>query len=190
MATDVGAGSKHTPTDREYLDSLSACLLMEFWNYVFSPTYIALNVARFLDHEWVDMGVLSTDNCNAIIPSNFDTPAVDPLDNFFTSYGFTASSTDLGTIINPGFASAGPSDLPTFPLPLPESPPAASPAVGQSSEPGPSAPRSRRSRQEVDIGNILHMTRPRAPSKRFAEHEDVSGRPQKKARASDARLKR
>ncbi|KAF7372521.1 hypothetical protein MVEN_00114000 [Mycena venus] len=47
MATDVGAGSKHTPADREYLDSLSARLLMEFRNY-------------FLDHEWVDMGVLPT----------------------------------------------------------------------------------------------------------------------------------
>ncbi|KAJ6458084.1 hypothetical protein DFH09DRAFT_1349419 [Mycena vulgaris] len=51
MATDVGAGSKHTPADREYLDSLSARLLMEFRNHVFSPTYIDLNAARFLDHE-------------------------------------------------------------------------------------------------------------------------------------------
>ncbi|KAJ6524651.1 hypothetical protein DFH09DRAFT_1096053 [Mycena vulgaris] len=246
MATDVGAGSKHTPAGREYLDSLPARLLMESRNYVFSPTYIALNVAKFLDHEWVDMGVLpaqtpvnamqsdntletynlaapdcspggarrgctgatsapvlataaapslpkfrsaklatdsvssslvtatplmpefssvglamdstfnflgdfnwnsdvstyssnfdsqdidATDNYNAVIPSNFDTPAVDPLDDFFTSYGFTASSTDLGTIIDPGFASVGPSDLPMLPLPPPESPPAVSPAVGQS----------------------------------------------------------
>ncbi|KAJ6587871.1 hypothetical protein B0H19DRAFT_1057174 [Mycena capillaripes] len=34
---------------------------MEFRNYsleyVFSPIYIALNAAKFLDHEWVDMGV-------------------------------------------------------------------------------------------------------------------------------------
>ncbi|KAJ6626516.1 hypothetical protein B0H10DRAFT_2211113 [Mycena sp. CBHHK59/15] len=52
---------------------------------------------------------LATDTCNTVIPSNFDTPAVDPLDDFFASYGFTASSTDLGTIIDPGFASAGPS---------------------------------------------------------------------------------
>ncbi|KAJ6608403.1 hypothetical protein B0H10DRAFT_1955479 [Mycena sp. CBHHK59/15] len=58
MATEVDAGSKHTPADREYLDSLSTRLLMEFWNYVFSPTYIALNAAKFLDHEWVDMGAL------------------------------------------------------------------------------------------------------------------------------------
>ncbi|KAJ6544621.1 hypothetical protein DFH09DRAFT_1088485 [Mycena vulgaris] len=34
MATEVGAGSKHTPADRKYLDSLSARLLMEFRNYV------------------------------------------------------------------------------------------------------------------------------------------------------------
>ncbi|KAJ6489404.1 hypothetical protein DFH09DRAFT_1105431 [Mycena vulgaris] len=58
MATEVGAGSKHTPADREYLDNLSARLLMEFRNYVFSPTYIALNAAKFLDHKWVDMRVL------------------------------------------------------------------------------------------------------------------------------------
>ncbi|KAJ6491483.1 hypothetical protein DFH09DRAFT_1453377 [Mycena vulgaris] len=234
MATDVGAGSKHTPAGQEYLDSLSARLLMEFRNYLFSPTYIALNTAKFLDHEWVHMGVLpaqtpvnamqsddmsapvsataaapslpefrsaelatdsvfsslvtvtplmpefssvglavdstfdflgdfnwnldvstyssnfdsqdidATDNCNAVIPSNFDTPVVDPLDDFFASYGFKASSTDLGTIIDPGFASVGPSDLPMLPLPPPESLPAASPAFGQSSEPGPTplAPKS------------------------------------------------
>ncbi|KAJ6483462.1 hypothetical protein DFH09DRAFT_1106907 [Mycena vulgaris] len=86
----------------------------------------------------------------------------------------TDSSTDIGAMIDPGFASAGPSDLPMLPLPPPESPPAVSPAVGQSSEPRPSAPRSRRPRQEVDVGNILHTTRPRAPNKRFAEHEDIS----------------
>ncbi|KAJ6598098.1 hypothetical protein DFH09DRAFT_1271931, partial [Mycena vulgaris] len=34
MATEVGALSKHTPAGREYLDSLSARLLMEFRNYV------------------------------------------------------------------------------------------------------------------------------------------------------------
>ncbi|KAJ7690410.1 hypothetical protein B0H17DRAFT_1179932 [Mycena rosella] len=60
MATETGAGSKHTPADRKYFDtdSLSARLLMEFRNYVFSPTYIALNAAKFLDHEWVDMELL------------------------------------------------------------------------------------------------------------------------------------
>ncbi|KAJ6572630.1 hypothetical protein B0H10DRAFT_2444318 [Mycena sp. CBHHK59/15] len=123
---------------------------------------------------------LATDNGNAVIPSNFDMPAVDPLDDFFVSYGFMGSSTDFGATINPDFASAGPLDLPMLPLPPPES---LSPAVRQSSEPGPSAPRSHCSRQEVDVGNILHTARPRAPSKQFAEYEDVSGRPQKKGKS-------
>ncbi|KAF7371491.1 hypothetical protein MVEN_00003700 [Mycena venus] len=128
---------------------------------------------------------LATYSCNAVIPSSFDTTAVDPLDNFLASYGFIGSSTDLGTIIDPSFAFAGPLNLPMPPLPPPVSPPAASPAVGQSSkpEPGPSAPRSRRSREEVDIGNILHTTRARTPSKRFAEYVDVSGRPRKKPKS-------
>jgi hypothetical protein len=34
MAPELGAGSKHTPADQEYLYSLSARLLMEFRNYV------------------------------------------------------------------------------------------------------------------------------------------------------------
>jgi hypothetical protein len=125
---------------------------------------------------------LATDNCTAVIPSNFDTPAVDPLHNFLASDGFMGSSTDFGAIIDPSFASAGPSDSPMLPLPPPESPPAASPAVGQSLEPkpGPSSPRLRRSREEVDLRNILHTTRVQAPRKRFAEYEDVSGRPHKK----------
>ncbi|KAJ7853148.1 hypothetical protein B0H14DRAFT_2580541 [Mycena olivaceomarginata] len=58
MAPEVGAGSKHTPADQEFLYSLSARLLMEFRSYVFSPTYIAVNAANFLDLEWVDMGAL------------------------------------------------------------------------------------------------------------------------------------
>ncbi|KAJ6579105.1 hypothetical protein DFH09DRAFT_1447302 [Mycena vulgaris] len=227
MATDVGAGSKHTPAGREYLDSLSARLLMDFRNYAFSPIYIAFNAAKFLDHEWVDMGVLreflqppaqnSTPAANKIsaaqTPANAiqsdDTSApvsaiaaapslpefrsaelatdsafsslvtATPLMPEFSSVGLAMDSTfdflgdfnwnldvstyssnfdsqDIGatdncnavipgTIIDPGFASVGPSDLPMLPLPPPESPPAASPAVGQSSEPGPSAPRTRRS---------------------------------------------
>ncbi|KAJ7291881.1 hypothetical protein C8J57DRAFT_1588616 [Mycena rebaudengoi] len=85
---------------------------------------------------------------------------------------------DFGT-----FTPTGPSDylLPLLPPPPPESPPAPSPTVGQVSEAGPSAPRSRRRRQEVDEANILHSTRVRAAPKRFAE-EDVSSRPQKKAK--------
>ncbi|KAJ6617802.1 hypothetical protein B0H10DRAFT_2434234 [Mycena sp. CBHHK59/15] len=58
MATDGRAGAKHTPADREYIDSLSARQLMEFRNYVYSPMYIAANAAKFLDHEWADMAAL------------------------------------------------------------------------------------------------------------------------------------
>ncbi|KAJ7670029.1 hypothetical protein DFH06DRAFT_1321054 [Mycena polygramma] len=50
--------SKHAPADKEYLDSLSARQLMDFRNYLFNPTYIAQNAAKFLDHEWVDIGEL------------------------------------------------------------------------------------------------------------------------------------
>ncbi|KAJ7618202.1 hypothetical protein DFH06DRAFT_1145014 [Mycena polygramma] len=39
-------------------DSLSARQLMDFRNYLFTPTYIAHNAAKFLDHEWVDIGEL------------------------------------------------------------------------------------------------------------------------------------
>ncbi|KAJ7270000.1 hypothetical protein B0H12DRAFT_1310429 [Mycena haematopus] len=58
MAAGMGTGSKHTLDDQEYLDSLSARVLMEFRNYVFSPTYIALNAVKFLDHEWIDIRAL------------------------------------------------------------------------------------------------------------------------------------
>ncbi|KAJ7190595.1 hypothetical protein B0H12DRAFT_1306538 [Mycena haematopus] len=119
----------------------------------------------------------------AVIPSNF-APAVDPLDDLFASYGFMGSSTDFGAAVDHDFTSAGSSNLPMLPPP-PPSPPSMFPGVGQLSEPGPSAPRSRR-RQEVDIGNILHTACPRAPSKRFAEYEaseDVSGPPQKKSKS-------
>ncbi|KAJ7269998.1 hypothetical protein B0H12DRAFT_1310427, partial [Mycena haematopus] len=98
---------------------------------------------------------------------------------------FMGSSSNFGTAIDHSFTSAGSSNLPMLPPPPPESPPSMSPAVGQLSEPGPSAPRSRR-RQEVDVGNILHTARSRAPSKRFAEYEaseDVAGPPQKKAKS-------
>ncbi|KAJ6583757.1 hypothetical protein B0H10DRAFT_2234731 [Mycena sp. CBHHK59/15] len=50
--------SKHTPADREFLDSVSARQLMEFRNHVYSPAYIELNAGKFLDHEWVDISGL------------------------------------------------------------------------------------------------------------------------------------
>ncbi|KAJ7225039.1 hypothetical protein C8J57DRAFT_1253021 [Mycena rebaudengoi] len=70
-------GSKHTPTDREYLDSPSARQLMDLRDYVrgfrgmhpptysdapsqlFFATYIARNASKFLDHEWVDIARVS-----------------------------------------------------------------------------------------------------------------------------------
>ncbi|KAJ6566084.1 hypothetical protein B0H19DRAFT_1232461 [Mycena capillaripes] len=57
----------------------------------------------------------------------------------------------------------------------------------QVSEPGSSAPRSRRSRQEVDEANIIHTTRTRVPSarKRGADDDDeadVTARPPKKSK--------
>ncbi|KAJ7676748.1 hypothetical protein DFH06DRAFT_1428491 [Mycena polygramma] len=58
MPSDAEPQSKHAPADQEYLDSLSARQLMDFRNYLFTPTYIAHNAAKFLDHEWVDIGEL------------------------------------------------------------------------------------------------------------------------------------
>ncbi|KAJ7277996.1 hypothetical protein C8J57DRAFT_1503838 [Mycena rebaudengoi] len=58
MASNAGAGSKHMPADREYLDSLSARQLMDFRDYLFSATYIARSASKFLDHEWVDIALL------------------------------------------------------------------------------------------------------------------------------------
>ncbi|KAJ6622122.1 hypothetical protein B0H10DRAFT_2214720 [Mycena sp. CBHHK59/15] len=57
MATELGAGSKHTPVDRIPCQPVSTTAdgIPEL---VFSPTSIALNATKFLDHEWVDMGVL------------------------------------------------------------------------------------------------------------------------------------
>ncbi|KAJ6600110.1 hypothetical protein B0H10DRAFT_2231069 [Mycena sp. CBHHK59/15] len=59
MPPDAELRSKHTPADQQSLDSLSARQLMDFRNYLFSPAFIALNAAKFLDHEW-DSTRLST----------------------------------------------------------------------------------------------------------------------------------
>lgn len=100
MPPDAEPRSKHAPADQEYLDSLSTRQLMDFRNYVrrrrgvkelflrtkqlFSPTYIALNAARFLDHEWVDIGELRK-----------------YLQHTTTNSGFDASTTRLSTIPAP-----------------------------------------------------------------------------------------
>ncbi|KAJ7938925.1 hypothetical protein B0H13DRAFT_1851098 [Mycena leptocephala] len=110
----------------------------------------------------------------------------DPLQDFLNSYGISGISTDIGATANIGaFTSAGPSidPFPLLLLPPPESPPAPSPAVKQSPEPGPSALKSCRPRQEVDEANTVTSTRTRAPTerKRFAD-QDISNRPRKRGR--------
>ncbi|KAF8136057.1 hypothetical protein K438DRAFT_2121651 [Mycena galopus ATCC 62051] len=106
---------------------------------------------------------LATDSWDTLIPSD----GVEPFDDF------------LAFTMEPGFASIGPSDLPMVPRPAPESLPALSPAPEQTSEPGLSAPKVRRSRREVDEANILRSTRPRIPTERFAEDDDSTPAPKK-----------
>ncbi|KAJ7465327.1 hypothetical protein B0H11DRAFT_2307912 [Mycena galericulata] len=72
MPPDAEPRSKHTPAEQEYLDSLSARQLMDFRNYLFAPTYIALNSAKFLDHEWVDIGELRKYLQHTATNSGFD----------------------------------------------------------------------------------------------------------------------
>ncbi|KAJ6527273.1 hypothetical protein DFH09DRAFT_1094940 [Mycena vulgaris] len=54
-AFSVAPASKHTPADQAYIDGLSARQLMDFRNYVFTPTFVTLNATKFLDHGWIDM---------------------------------------------------------------------------------------------------------------------------------------
>ncbi|KAJ7835870.1 hypothetical protein B0H13DRAFT_1913361 [Mycena leptocephala] len=122
-------------------------------------------------------------NLDTLMP--FSTPPDDPLQDFMNSYGFSGGFFDTGTFTTDfgPFTSTGLSDgpLPLLPPPPPNSPPPPSLAVDQRSEAGPSAPRLRRPRQEVDQANIVHSTRTRAPTKRFADG-DLSPRPSKKAK--------
>ncbi|KAK7015925.1 hypothetical protein VNI00_018987 [Paramarasmius palmivorus] len=39
----------------ELIDSIPSRVLIEFRNYVFSPSYIQQNASRFLDNQWVDL---------------------------------------------------------------------------------------------------------------------------------------
>ncbi|KAJ7300409.1 hypothetical protein DFH08DRAFT_828478 [Mycena albidolilacea] len=52
MAPDA---KPRSPADQEYLDSLSGRQLMDFRNYLSSPTYIKYNAGQFLDHDWVNI---------------------------------------------------------------------------------------------------------------------------------------
>ncbi|KAJ7720978.1 hypothetical protein DFH07DRAFT_972444 [Mycena maculata] len=50
--------SKHSATDQAFLDDLPGRKLIEFRNYMFTPSYITSNAGRFLDHEWIDIPAL------------------------------------------------------------------------------------------------------------------------------------
>ncbi|KAJ6536654.1 hypothetical protein B0H10DRAFT_1971906 [Mycena sp. CBHHK59/15] len=114
----------------------------------------------------------------------------DPLQDLLDLYGGAGSFP--GTQATHGFTvlTSTPyldAPLPILPPPPPESPCAPSPVVQQVSEPGSSAPRSRRGRQEVDEANIIHTTRTRVPSarKRGADDDDeadVTARPPQKSK--------
>ncbi|KAJ6560912.1 hypothetical protein B0H10DRAFT_2240273 [Mycena sp. CBHHK59/15] len=114
----------------------------------------------------------------------------DPLQDLLDLYGGAGSFP--GTQATHGFTvlTSTPyldAPLPILPPPPPEPPCAPSPVVQQVSEPGSSAPRSRRGRQEVDEANIIHTTRTRVPSarKRGADDDDeadVTARPPKKSK--------
>ncbi|KAJ6615764.1 hypothetical protein B0H10DRAFT_1949647 [Mycena sp. CBHHK59/15] len=117
---------------------------------------------------------------NALLPS--DAPVEDPLQDFMNLFEPSGLAGDFG--MTPDIFSVASAEahaenqiLSLPPLP-PASPRAPSPVIDHS---GPSAPKSRCSRLEVDEANILTSTRSRAPTerKRIAE-EDVSNRPQKK----------
>ncbi|KAJ7467361.1 hypothetical protein B0H11DRAFT_2197322 [Mycena galericulata] len=50
--------SKHSAADQAFLDGLPGWKLIEFRNYMFTPSYITSNAGRFLDHEWIDIPAL------------------------------------------------------------------------------------------------------------------------------------
>ncbi|KAJ7434886.1 hypothetical protein B0H11DRAFT_2369439 [Mycena galericulata] len=50
--------SKHSAADQAFLDGLPGRKLIEFRNYMFTPSYITSNAGRFLDHKWIDIPAL------------------------------------------------------------------------------------------------------------------------------------
>ncbi|KAJ6579318.1 hypothetical protein B0H10DRAFT_1962992 [Mycena sp. CBHHK59/15] len=126
---------------------------------------------------------------NAQIPSG--APVEDPLQDFMAGFGPYGIPGDVGMasdIFSASTESHLENQLPLLPPPPPASP-VASPAIDNA---GPSAPKSRRSRHEVEEANILTSARSRAPTerKRIAE-EEVSSRAQKRNRrklSEDARM--
>ncbi|KAJ6563519.1 hypothetical protein B0H10DRAFT_2239403 [Mycena sp. CBHHK59/15] len=107
---------------------------------------------------------------NAQIPSG--APVEDPLQDFMAGFGPYGIPGDVGMasdIFSASTESHLENQLPLLPPPPPASP-VASPAIDNA---GPSAPKSQRSRHEVDEANILTSARSRAPTerKRIAEEE-------------------
>jgi hypothetical protein len=131
------------------------------------------------------VGTLSVEGFDSLILSNSVAPGADPLNEFMSSYGLSRHFD-----VTSDFSAFGHVDpLPLLPPPPPESLPA-SPAVEQLSEPGPSAPKSCRSRKEVDQTNILHLTRSRVPAARKRSvDEDVSSWLQKRGRRKQGRFR-
>ncbi|KAJ6590944.1 hypothetical protein DFH09DRAFT_1073718 [Mycena vulgaris] len=117
---------------------------------------------------------LPAETFNSPIPSKSGAPIPDFLDDFMHLYGFLDGISDFSAPIDL-FAFTSSDPLPLLPPPSPELPPGPPPAVQQSSGPAPRAPKSRRSRQEVDEANIVHSTRSRPPTarKRYTD-EDVA----------------
>ncbi|KAJ7886098.1 hypothetical protein B0H14DRAFT_2563427 [Mycena olivaceomarginata] len=191
MAPDAKLRS---PADQEYLDSLSGRQLMDFRNYLFSPTYIKDNTGQFLDHDWVVGAASMSEWRRRYILPTFDPGFLDcggsagfgnsvpdsgsmfdnPADDFMDLYGFpTFFSNSISTSDFSPFAPSDP--LPLLPPPPPDSPPGASPTA---EEPASSAPKSRRGpRREVDEANIMTSTCSRVPStrKRVADEAPMAG---------------
>ncbi|KAJ7816759.1 hypothetical protein B0H14DRAFT_2602437 [Mycena olivaceomarginata] len=160
-------------------NTLIACPLL------FSRSYIADNTVKFLDNDWVDSDILKEYVRCTLAAHAKIAPGADPLNEFMSSYGLSRHFD-----VTSDFSAFGRVDpLPLLPPPPPESP-SASPAVEQLSEPGPSAPKSCRSRKEVDQTNILHLTRSRVPAARKRSvDEDVSSWLQKRGRRKQGRFR-
>ncbi|KAJ7232469.1 hypothetical protein B0H12DRAFT_1076840 [Mycena haematopus] len=142
------------------------------FNAAFDPTWFALPAEGLGALMPLDFGT-----------SNSGTPAPDPLDELLNLYAYSGVSSVSATS-NFGSTTSSHDTLPLLPPPPPESPLPAPAADEQVSNRGPSAPKSRRSRQEVDETNILHSTRSRVPTtrKRIADEDSEVHRAQKKSR--------
>ncbi|KAJ7860643.1 hypothetical protein B0H13DRAFT_1900882 [Mycena leptocephala] len=174
---------------KETLDAFSAFAyglkvkkITDWWRSADPLSQFNFDFNMFTDSilDSANIGVLSTD-FDVAVPSG--ALSEEHFQGFLYSYGSgglhaTANFENVpsvGPFINP---------FPMLPPPPPESSPAPSPDVDHSSDPCPSAPKSRRSRKEADEANIVTSTRSRAPTerKRVADG-DISSRPPKKGRA-------